>query len=152
MLISCGPSSAGGDFDETSKLIARNLSLALSETHLTAGHDVVVPQYVGKILFIESLEAVATVANAQFIEVALVADVSVAVARFTGRRAGLSFDEVPHPQADVKDNEVGETIERAWQRLERLNDLRPSIRQVDAAADLENTYAALQLALGNVSR
>jgi len=44
---------------EESRLLARDLALALVECHLGAGHEVVVPQFLGRLAFIEKLEATA---------------------------------------------------------------------------------------------
>ena len=37
-------------------LLARAIALAAARTHLTAGHDVVIPQYLGRPEFLEQLE------------------------------------------------------------------------------------------------
>ena len=42
---------------EESRLLARELAIALVDCHLSAGHDVVVPQFLGRLPFIERLAA-----------------------------------------------------------------------------------------------
>lgn len=100
---------------EESKLQAR--ALALARTHLGAGHDVVVPQYLGRPEFIDELQAAASEVGAEFKHVVL-ADVRQAVARrFRIRRAELLTDGGAHPQADLADDEIDAAIAEAERRL-----------------------------------
>lgn len=102
---------------EESKLQARALALALARTHLGAGHDVVLPQYLGRAEFIDELPAVASEVGAEFRHVVL-ADVRQAVARrFRIRRAQLLTGGGAHPQADLADDEIDAAIAEAERRL-----------------------------------
>jgi len=48
--------------------LARAVVLAAARTHLGAGHDVVVPQFVGRLGFVEELADAATTAGAELVE------------------------------------------------------------------------------------
>jgi predicted kinase len=51
-----------GGWDESeseSGLLARKMAVAMARVHLDGGHDVVVPQFLGRLNFIEQLEGVA---------------------------------------------------------------------------------------------
>lgn len=50
------------DAHQESRLLARDLAIALVKCHLDAGHEVVVPQFLGRLEFIERLEAQPNVA------------------------------------------------------------------------------------------
>ena len=74
------------ELDE-SRLVARRLAVAMAEAHLRDGHDVVVPQYLGRVDFIESLAALAQRAGATFAELMLVDAEPAVLDRFRARRA-----------------------------------------------------------------
>lgn len=93
---------------EASKLIARDLALALVGTHLASGRDVVVPQFLGRPAFIEALEVAAAQYGASFVEILLHVEPSTAVRRFRHRRRELSAQRKIHPEAVVGDDEADE--------------------------------------------
>ena len=66
-------------------LAARDLAVAMARVHLLAGHDVVVPQFLGRRRFVDQLAEVATEAGAAFHHVVLLADREEAVRRFRER-------------------------------------------------------------------
>src|SRR3546814_12215537 len=102
---------------EESKVRARGLALALARTHLGAGHDVVVPQYLARVDFVDELQAVASELGAEFKHVVL-ADGRQAVAqRFRIRRAELLAIGSQHPQADLADDDIDAAIAEAERRL-----------------------------------
>jgi predicted kinase len=68
-------------------LAARAIALAAARTHLGAGHDVVVPQFVGRPEFLEQLEALATETGAEFHELVLMDEKQNALDRFSARAA-----------------------------------------------------------------
>ncbi len=118
-------------------LAARVLALAMAESHLLAGHDVVVPQYLGRAQFIEQLARVADDAGADFAEVVLTTDAAAGRTRFDRR------GDVPQL--------VGAT--ESWADMHaRLGSLfaeRPHVVRVDASGDVDDTYAGLRAALAN---
>jgi predicted kinase len=68
-----------------SGLAARDLARAMTQTHLQAGHDVLVCQFLGRLEFVEVLDQLATAIGIPFIEVVLVTTVDEAVERFLRR-------------------------------------------------------------------
>jgi predicted kinase len=103
---------------EESRVLARTLALALPEAHLSSGHDVVIPQYVGRIEFVERLADVAHRCGAEFLEVVLVTEPNVATARFRARRAEYEVAGKAHPEADVPDTNVDAFVHESLDRLE----------------------------------
>ena len=131
-----------------SKTLARDLAVALAAAHLGAGHDVVVPQYVGRADFVERLEVVASDAGARFIEVILVGDRTLARERFGERRVQLQLEGRAHPQADIAEAAVDSMLVAAADLLDRLCVERPTVRPVRADGGPEATYRAFLLAIG----
>lgn len=68
-------------------LAARAVALAAIGTHLRAGHDVVVPQYLRRHAFIDQLADVAARSGAAFLEGVLLVDSATAAERLTARSA-----------------------------------------------------------------
>lgn len=124
-----------------SRLVARDLAIALAAAHLGAGHDVVVPQFLGRLDFIERLEQTASSTSTSFVEVMLVVDPALAVERFRARRA-RSADR-SHPEADVDDRDVESMIAAAADALGGVAARRPTIHRVDASGDVDDTCASL---------
>src|SRR4051812_47732407 len=71
----------------TAGLLARKLALAMCGTHLGAGHDVLVPQFLGRPEFVLALERVAAGAGIPFVEIALVLGPERAAQRVAQRSA-----------------------------------------------------------------
>lgn len=61
------------------------MAIAMARVHLDAGHDVVVPQFIGRLDFVHALEQMCRETDAEFVEVALLSNPQDAVARFLGR-------------------------------------------------------------------
>lgn len=135
--------SLGGWQDTpASMVVARELALALVRSHLTAGHDVVVPQYLGRLPFISALADAAASCGAEFVEVVLRVDAEVCVGRFRARRASLAAAGVVHPEADVPDDAVESVVADAVARLAEVVAARRATVVVDPA-DLDSALAAL---------
>lgn len=66
-------------------LMARRLALGMCSTHLSAGHDVVVPQFLQREEFITELASAAEAVGAEFLEVCLVNSPETAAAQFAAR-------------------------------------------------------------------
>ncbi|SEF30404.1 Predicted kinase [Amycolatopsis pretoriensis] len=66
---------------------AQLLTLAMAETHLRTGHDVVMPQLATRVADIRPFEDVAERCGAEYREILLTADKAVAGARFAARAA-----------------------------------------------------------------
>lgn len=132
-------------------MAARELALALAEAQLTSGHDVIVPQYVGRIEFIERLDSLAHRCGAEFVEVVLVAEPTVVIERFRRRRDELRSSAEPHPEADVGEAEIEQVVGEAFDRLADISDSRPAVRHLPADEDLPTTYQALLAAIGDIA-
>lgn len=131
---------------EESKLLARALALAVARAHLSAGHDVVVPQYLGRPEFIDQLRAVAAENKSTFHHVVLNDGHDAVVQRFRARRAQLDADGLAHPQAGLAAGEIEAAVADAQHRLTEMAATRPEIRVVNATAD--DPYEQLIAALG----
>ncbi len=68
-------------------LAARSLSLEMARTHLQSGFDVFIPQFLGRVEFVEQLQHLADDVGSRFVEIALVIDRDVAIEAFQRRRA-----------------------------------------------------------------
>jgi predicted kinase len=66
-------------------VLARAIALAGARTHLIAGHDVVIPQYLGRLEFVSQLSDLAADVGARFHEVVLMDSKESSVARGAGR-------------------------------------------------------------------
>jgi predicted kinase len=140
-------SMGGWQEHEETRLAARAIALTTAETHLAAGHDVVLPQYVGRPEFLEQLSDVAGRAGADAVEVLLEADEATTVARFRQRRAELLASGDPHPQLDVPEPLIEAAVSDARARLDGIRAARPGIRVITAGDDLDETYARLVRAI-----
>ena len=137
---------------DESRTLARELALALAETHLASGHDVVVPQYVGRIEFIERLDSLALKCGAEFVEIVLAVESAVAIERFRRRREEFASSSGMHPEADVSETEVEYVVGEAVDLLAHICDRRPATRRVPAGADFPTTYRVLLAAIGDIHR
>jgi predicted kinase len=132
-----------------SRLVARSLALALARAHLRSGHDVIVPQYLGRSGFIDALAGVAGECGAELREIVLMADETTVTERFRERRARLATDRRPHPQSDVAEATVGEVVADAVERLRAVVAGRPQVGVVAVDGTVEATYRALLAALAD---
>lgn len=71
-------------------LLARAMTLVMACEHLRGGHDVVLPQFLGKPQFLEQAQAVAADTGAEFHEIVLMADRDEVVRRFAARTAAAA--------------------------------------------------------------
>lgn len=128
-----------------SRLLARDLAISLIETHLESGYDVIVPQFLGRLEFIERLEEAARAAGGSFVEVLLAIDRESAERRFRERRAALAG--VSHPEGDVAEADVETAIAAADDAIAEVYRQRPGAIRVDASGDLARTGSALSSVL-----
>ena len=134
---------------EESGLRARAIALAAAAVHLRAGHDVVVPQYLGRLTLIEQLEQVATETGVPFREAVLMTTRDEAVRRFDQRtRAAI---ESTHVEAwRMTDPGQGlDDVGAMYDRLLTMLDQRPTAVVIDTVTDDPvATYERLLDALG----
>ena len=115
------PSGAG--------LAARELAIAAARAHLEAGHDVVIPQLLGRWEFLDRLEALARESGASFHEIVLWDTKDEILRRFAQRPPGPE-----HPEATPA--EIAGLYDRLASRLEtrsRADVVRVSAGRVDDA-------------------
>ena len=129
-------------FFETFKA-AQLLTLAMAETHLRTGHDVVMPQLATRVVDIEAFETAAEECGAEYREILLTADKPVALERFAGRAA--SGDATTKGVDDVVRERGGTAVvERIHDQLTAYLPQRPrcAVVPTDGLAP-EATYEAV---------
>ncbi|MGB6454440.1 MAG: AAA family ATPase [Streptosporangiaceae bacterium] len=94
-------------------LAARRITLAAARAHLAAGHDVVVPQLVARLEFIEQLEVAALDSGAAFREVMLLDEQGSLRSRYRDRvRQEAAAGHEPIAATDLTDAQLAEFCER----------------------------------------
>lgn len=125
-------------------LLARVIALEAARAHLGAGHDVVVPQYLGRVDYLARLESLAEQCGASFSELVLLDVKDIVVARFTARSAAALEPE--HLDAQELLDRVGGTpqLEAMYDRLLLVVAARPRAQVVPAReGEIEHTYQAV---------
>jgi predicted kinase len=131
---------------DESKVVARDLAIALARAHLSAGHDVIVPQFFGRREFPQRLAELAREVGVRFVEVVLTADDAAIIERFRRRRSAYAASGQYHPQSDLPDESV--SIELPLANVRLVEDARArGVPIVSTAADLEQSYVALREAV-----
>ncbi len=129
-----------------SGLLARSMAVEMARTHLRAGHDVVVPQFLGRMEFLRSLAELGADVGVEFIEVVLLSSPDEAVDRFAQRTATSSRSGDRHAAAVVeRAGGVNVQIRAMYQQLLDVVAARPATRIVQTVTgDVDATYAALR--------
>lgn len=131
---------------ESAGQLARRLALAMIGTHLAAGHDVVVPQYVARSGFLDALAAAAEAAGGRFAEVYLTDERTAVLERFAAR-AGDQASAEHHAEA-VRNVGGPEGLVSMVDRIETVRTQRPGALSVPTrAGEVEESYRALVAAL-----
>jgi predicted kinase len=107
-----------------SGLLARRVAIAAARAHLAGGHDVIVPQLVARLDFIEQLEATARNSGARFCEVFLLDAKEDLQARYRerGRVEAAAVSPNPAVSTDRTDAQLGQ----AYDELLAVMDARPA--------------------------
>jgi predicted kinase len=115
--------------------LARQIALEAAAPHLRAGHDVVVPQYLGRTEFVEQLEATAAASAAGFREIVLMTSREAALRRF-GERSRAAVDPT-HVEAGAMARREGglDAIGAMYDRLAARLLSRPGPVVVQAVTD-----------------
>jgi predicted kinase len=136
----------GGWLDQPTEagLIARGMAVEMARVQLTAGRDVLVPQFLGRVDFIIELEQLCQQVGADFVELALLGSPEDATHRFVQR---LSRPETPaHRDAAAlreRSGGVGE-LPAMYDRLLEVVASRPGTRTVmTVAGKVDRTYRDL---------
>jgi predicted kinase len=101
-------------------LLARAIGLAAARVHLGAGHDVVIPQYLGRPAFLDQIEQLAREIGADLYEIILMDSKPNALRRFTAR-ADITGDPAHRAAAELL-NRPGGAAELAAM-YDRLHDI-----------------------------
>jgi predicted kinase len=128
-------------------LLARALTLAMARTHMDAGHDVIIPQYLGRLVFIERLEELALDLAVPFRELVLLDSKRNTLRRFGDRtRAAASAYHVE--AAAQLGGETQAALDEIYDRLIEVIDQRPNARIVPSDdGDPTGTYRRVLEAL-----
>lgn len=132
--------------EQASGLLAREMALAMASVHLRAGHDVVIPQYLGKVDFIEQVEALAAETGSQFHELVLMDSLENTLARFAAR--GRDVAAAPHH--DAADRLMGGPagLTEFYERLSDVVTRRPNATVIrTSSGDVVGSYRAFLAAL-----
>jgi predicted kinase len=131
---------------DESKVVARDLAIALARAHLLADHDVIVPQFFWRHEFRDRLAALAREVGVPFVEVVLTADEAAISERFRRRRDTHAELGVDHPQSDLPDETVSVELPLADARL--VEDARTrEVPIISTADDVDESYRALREAV-----
>jgi predicted kinase len=111
-------------------LLARGIALAAARAHLVGGHDVVIPQYLGRTEFIEQLAALACEVRAEFFEIVLLDTKANSMRRFQARSLA-ALDQVHLDAQQLVDRNGGaEALSVMYDRLLAVLASRPSAKVV----------------------
>ncbi|HLH58418.1 MAG TPA: AAA family ATPase [Streptosporangiaceae bacterium] len=114
------------DHPQRAGLLARAIALAAARVHLAAGHDVIIPQFLGRPEFLEQAEELAAEARVDFREIVLLDSKENAVRRFTARRPG----DPAHPGEMLRHDVGPAELSVMYDRLMEIVASRPSVRIV----------------------
>jgi hypothetical protein len=115
-------------------LLARQIALAAGRAHLLAGHDVIVPQFLGRVVFLEQLEDLAQQVGATFHEIVLLDGKDNALRRFA-ERPRQAAGWVDHPAWETAAEAAGtEELSAMYDRLLSVIASRPAARVVPTTA------------------
>ena len=124
--------------------LARRLALEMARVHLLADRDVVVPQFLGRVDFVQELEAVGDLAGATFVELVLLSDPQNAAACFTRRSADPRTQEHRDAAALQELSGGDAALPAMYQAMMELVASRPKTRRVVTVEGLEDcAYAEL---------
>jgi predicted kinase len=135
---------------DESKLLARLIAMEMARAHLRSGHDVVVPQLLGRLEFIEKLAALAAERGATFHEILVLASNAGAYARLQARRAEIDRVGIPHPlrMATLDVDQLDATI----RALHSIAAARPATRILQTkTGDIEGAYRSLSETLAETT-
>jgi len=137
------------DTPDRAGLLARAVALAAARVHLAAGHDVVMPQFVGRPAFLMEVEQLARHVGADFHEIVLLDGKENSLRRFAERSSVAA--EPSHADAQRMVDRAGgaEALSAMYDRLIALLDTRPAAKIVCAPhGQVANTYRTFLASLG----
>jgi predicted kinase len=134
---------------EASGLLARTVALVAARVHLGSGHDVIVPQHVGRPEFIEQLAALAEDVGADFREIVLLDERDRALARFA-ERSQAALDSA-HLEAQQLLDRTGGALELSamYDRISSIIASRPGCIVVPTeVGKVDEAYQKILEAIG----
>ena len=124
--------------------LARAMALEMGRTHLGAGHDVVVPQFLGRVDYVLALERLSAECDADFVEVALVSDAVDIQRRFARRSVDPQNDRHVEAAALLELSGGLDALPEMYDQLLAVIAQRPRTRTIVVVdGDRDATYAAL---------
>jgi predicted kinase len=118
------------DNPHASGLLVREIALAAARVHLTSGHDVVVPQFLGRVTFIERLAHLAHETGSAFHEIVLLDSKENTLRRFA-ERSRLAADPAHVEAREMLDRDGGLTALAAmYDQLVSVVETRPGATTV----------------------
>lgn len=134
-------------FAEAGELV-RPIALSMAGTHLRAGYEVIMPQYLGRLTEIDRFEAVAQASGADFREVVLMDTRERALSRFTQRDQSAELPWHRQVQELVDRNGGLPVLAGMYDQLTEVLRSRPAATVVPSEADaIQRTYEALTAVL-----
>ena len=131
---------------ESAGQLARRMALGMVATHLAAGYDVVVPQYVARTDFLDALAAAAEAEGGRFFEVYLTDARAAVLERFEARAGDEAAGE--HHAEAVRNVGGPAGLAAMVDRIEAVRTQRAGAISVPTrAGELEESYRALVAAL-----
>jgi predicted kinase len=129
-------------------LAARALAISMARTHLAAGRDVVVPQFLARVGFIEELEQLADECGVRFVEIALIVDRSTAIRAFSERsRAPSTQSHVDAAELVVRSGSP-DAVADMFDTFSAMLEDRPNAHRVDVEiGDIDGTLGRLERAI-----
>lgn len=130
-------------------LLARAMAKTMASTVLDAGHDVIVPQFLGRRQFVVDLETVADASGAEFVEVALLATRQQMRLWFVERSTSAIVTATQRDARLLVDRPGGwEALDEMYDDFVELVRSRPRTRTIPARdGDTDDSYRRLERAL-----
>jgi predicted kinase len=133
-------------------LLARRMALEMARVHLIGGHDVVVPQYLGRLEFVRALDALSCRTNAKFVEIVLLDAEGDPAARFARRSADPETATHVHAAQLAERYGGAANFARMQRQLAAVLSRRPRTIRIDAPeGEPDRTYLALERAIRETS-
>lgn len=126
-------------------LLARSLTLAMARAHLGSGHDVIIPQFLGRPQFIAQAEQVAAEVGVPFLEFVLMDGRDNSVQRFQRRSAAAATSA--HVEAgELMESFGGQAaLEAMYDRLLLVLSHRPNAQVIQSRdGEADAAYAELR--------
>jgi predicted kinase len=133
----------GGWQDEShaAGLLARAVALAAARTHLQAGYDVVIPQFVARAEFVEQIEQLAGEVGADFYEIVLLDSKEEVLRRFAERTWVAADPAHVHAHHMLERHGGAEALSAMYDRLLDLIATRPAAKVIHSTdGAVEHTY------------